>query len=41
MELATILGIDAQLRHDPCTVAPVLVVPAFLLTLLYFMFVDI
>ncbi|MCU9971746.1 ABC transporter permease [Mobiluncus mulieris] len=41
MKLATVSRINAQLRHDPRTVALVLVVPALLLTLLYFVFVDV
>ena len=38
--VATIRRILAQLKADPRTVALILVVPALLLTLLYFVFVD-
>ena len=38
--LATIVRITGQLRHDPRTVALILVVPALLITLLYYVFVD-
>ena len=37
---ASVVRIAAQLRGDPRTVALILVVPALLLTLLYFVFVD-
>ncbi|EPD70936.1 DrrB family ABC transporter efflux protein [Corynebacterium pyruviciproducens ATCC BAA-1742] len=38
--LATIIRITGQLRHDPRTVALILVVPALLITLHYYVFVD-
>ncbi|MBR6459168.1 MAG: ABC transporter permease [Actinomycetaceae bacterium] len=38
--MASTRRILAQLRHDPRTIALVLVVPALLLTLLYFVFLD-
>lgn len=37
---ATIKRIGAQLRHDPRTVGLILIVPAFLLVILYFVFKD-
>ncbi len=38
---ATALRIVAQLRGDPRTVAMILIVPALLMTLLYYVFVDV
>lgn len=38
---ATLIRIGRQLRHDPRTVGLVLVVPALLLTLLYFVFSEV